>query len=78
MSWPPRRRPLATAATAAILTEAEELKTALGIPTTFSGKRLRADSKFVLHANLFVETFDFVRCAASRGVESTRRIAGCR
>lgn len=44
----------------AIFNEADELKGIFGIPPTVKGKKLRSDPKFVVHTDLFIDTFDFV------------------
>uniref|UniRef100_A0A914D947 Globin family profile domain-containing protein n=1 Tax=Acrobeloides nanus TaxID=290746 RepID=A0A914D947_9BILA len=44
----------------AIFNEAEELKAAFGLSLSMRGKRLRSDSTFIAHTDLFIDTFDFV------------------
>jgi len=43
-----------------IFEEADELKPLFGIDRTFTGKKLRADSRFIRHTNMFADTLEFV------------------
>nr|CAD2162293.1 unnamed protein product [Meloidogyne enterolobii] len=45
---------------ASIFGEVEELKSAFGVEQNIAGRRLRTDSNFVSHTNLFADTLDFV------------------
>nr|CAD2198809.1 unnamed protein product [Meloidogyne enterolobii] len=45
---------------ALIFGEVEELKSSFGVEQNIAGRRLRTDSNFVSHTNLFADTLDFV------------------